>query len=165
MSRAEDRAFESLLDREAAEREALLDSLSINVTCRAARRDTVESTQTAQRRNTAWLLGRVMDDPQNHEAVDALVEALQEGEGMTRQFAATSLAEIGGSHVQRQLLAIAEDEDADSDVRGQAVFVLGKVGDKETARRLQSLLDSTEDEQVRQKTFSALSKLGGHSGD
>jgi HEAT repeat protein len=122
-----------------------------------------ESTQPAQRRNTAWLLGRVMDDEHNHDAIDALVDALVEGEQMAQQFAATSLAEIGGNHVERRLLDIAEDQGADSGVRGHAVFTLGKVGDEETGRRLEQLLDDTEDEQVRQKTFSALSKLGGHS--
>jgi HEAT repeat protein len=121
-----------------------------------------ESTQVAQRRNTAWLLGRVMDDQQNHEAIDALVEALQDGEQMAQQFAATSLAEIGGNHVERRLLAVAEDPDAESNARGHAVFTLGKVGDEKTGQRLQELLDETEDEQVRQKAFSALSKLGGH---
>ncbi len=122
-----------------------------------------ESTQAAQRRNTAWLLGRVMDDPHNHDAVDALVEALSEGGQMTQQFAATSLAKIGGNHVERRLLEIAEDMDADSDARGHAVFTLGKVGDEETGHRLEQLLDDTEDEQVRQKAFSALSKLGGRT--
>jgi HEAT repeat protein len=122
-----------------------------------------ESTQPAQRRNTAWLLGRVMDDPRNRQAIDALLGALQDGEGMTRQFAATSLASVGGAYVESELLAIAEDSAADSDVRGQAVFTLGKVGDADTAQNLQRLLDDTEDETVRQKAFSALSKLGGHT--
>jgi HEAT repeat protein len=120
-------------------------------------------TQPAQRRNTAWLLGRVMDDPRNREAIDALVEALRDGEGMTRQFAATSLAEVGGRYAERELLAVAENDGADSDVRGQAVFTLGKIGDADTAERLQRLLDDTDDETVRQKAFSALSKLGGHT--
>lgn len=123
-----------------------------------------ESTQPAQRRNTAWMLGRVMDDPDNREVIDALVETLSEGEGMTRQFAATSLAEIGGDYVQRELLAVAEDSGADSQARGQALFTLGKVGDADAAERIQRLLDETEDEEVRQKAFSALSKLGGHAG-
>jgi len=122
------------------------------------------STQKAQVRNTAWLLGRVLDDQQHHEAIDALVAVLEEGDQMAQQFAATSLAEIGGSHVERELLAVAEDTDADSTARGHAVFTLGKVGDEETGHRIEQLLDDTEDEQVRQKAFSALSKLGGHSG-
>jgi HEAT repeat protein len=123
-----------------------------------------ESTQAAQVRNTAWLLGRVMDDEQNHDAIDALVGVLQDGDQMAQQFAATSLAEIGGNYVERELLAIAEDDSADSTARGHAVFTLGNVGDEETGRRIEQLLDDTEDEQVRQKAFSALSKLGGHSG-
>ncbi len=123
-----------------------------------------ESTQAAQVRNTAWLLGRVMDDQQNHDAIDALVEVLTDGGQMAQQFAATSLAKIGGNHVERTLLEVAEDTDADSTARGHAVFTLGKVGDTETGHRIEKLLDDTEDEQVRQKAFSALSKLGGHSG-
>ncbi|MFC7132878.1 MULTISPECIES: HEAT repeat domain-containing protein [Salinibaculum] len=123
-----------------------------------------QSTQPAQVRNTAWLLGRVTEDQTNHDAIDALVDVLQEGDQMAQQFAATSLAEIGGSHVERKLLEIAEDTDGDSTARGHAVFTLGKVGDEETGRRIEQLLDDTEDEQVRQKAFSALSKLGGHSG-
>jgi len=122
-----------------------------------------ESTQAAQQRNTAWLLGRVMDDQENHDAIEALVEALAEGGQMTQQFAATSLAEIGGNHVERKLLEIAEDPGAESNARGHAVFTLGKVGDEQTGQRLEKLLDDTEDEQVRKKAFSALSKLGGHN--
>jgi len=122
-----------------------------------------ESTQAAQQRNTAWLLGRVMDDQTNYDAIEALVGALEDGGQMTQQFAATSLAEIGGNHVERTLLEIAEDTDAGSDARGHAVFTLGKVGDEQTGERLEKLLDETDDEQVRQKAFSALSKLGGHN--
>lgn len=121
-----------------------------------------ESTQAAQRRNTAWLLGRVLDDESNRDAVDALIASLAAGGQMTKQFASTSLAEIGGTYVRRELLALAEDQDADSEARAQAVFALGKIGDEETAQRLEGLLDDTEDEQVRERAFSALSKLGGH---
>lgn len=118
--------------------------------------------QPAQKRNTAWLLGRVMDDESNRTAVDALIEALQADDQMTTQFASTSLAKIGGTYVESQLLDIAMDEDGDSQTRAQAVFTLGKIGDAETAEKLEKLLDKTEDETVRQRTFSALSKLGGH---
>jgi len=123
-----------------------------------------QGTQASQRRNTAWLLGRVMDDDSNRDAVDALVDALDDGGQMTTQFAATSLAEVGGTYVEKELLDVAIDDDADSQARAQAVFTLGKIGDEETARELEGLLDDTEDEQVRQRAFSALSKLGGHAG-
>ena len=119
-----------------------------------------ESTQVAQRRNTAWLLGRVVDDP-DRAVVDALIDALADDDPMTSQFAATSLAAVGGDHVERKLLAVAEDDEAAGDVRGQAVFALGKVGGEEAKRRLETMLEETEDETVRQQTFSALSKLGG----
>lgn len=121
-----------------------------------------ESTQPAQRRNTAWLLGRVTDDQRNRTVVDALVEALDDDDQMTTQFAATSLAQIGGDYAENELVDVAMDGDADTAARGQAVFTLGKVGGPETKERLEKLLEETEDEQLRQKTFSALSKLGGH---
>jgi len=121
------------------------------------------STQASQRRNTAWLLGRVMDDESNRDAVDALITALEDGGQMTQQFAATSLADIGGTYVEKELLEIATDPERDSDVRAQAVFTLGKVGDEETAEKIERLLEDAEDEQVRERAFSALSKLGGRT--
>jgi HEAT repeat protein len=120
-------------------------------------------TKAAQRRNTAWLLGRVMESDEHREAVDALVDTLEEGGKMTKQFAATSLAEVGGTYTEEQLLSLARDANQDSDARAQAVFALGKIGDSDTAEDIERLLDSTEDEQVRQRAFSALSKLGGHA--
>lgn len=123
-----------------------------------------QATQSSQRRNTAWLLGRILDDDSNRDAVDALVSALEDGEQMTRQFSATSLAEMGGNYVKSELLALAKDTDKDSDVRAQALFALGKVGDKRTAKEIENLLEDTEDQAVRKRAFSALSKLGGRTG-
>jgi HEAT repeat protein len=122
-----------------------------------------QATQGPQRRNTAWLLGRVMDGDSNRQAVDALLSALRDGGQMTRQFASTSLADVGGTYVEEQLLEIASDSEGESEVRAQAVFALGKIGDQETARAIESLLDDAEDEKVRQRAFSALSKLGGRA--
>lgn len=122
-----------------------------------------QSTQASQRRNTAWLLGRVMDDDSNREAVDALLTALADGQQMTQQFASTSLAEIGGTYVEQELLDIATDGGADTEARAQAVFTLGKIGDEETAQEIESLLEETENQQIRQRAFSALSKLGGRT--
>ncbi len=49
---------------------------------------------------------------------------------MLRQFAATSLAELGDDDnmVERRLLKIVQDDGVDPDIRGQAIFTLGKVG-------------------------------------
>lgn len=120
-----------------------------------------ESSQLAQRRNTAWLLGRVTDDQRNRPVIDALVDALADDDQMVTQFAATSLAHIGGDYLEAELLDLAEDDDADSQARSQAVFALGKIGGQESQQRLEKLLDETENEAIRQKTFAALSKLGG----
>ncbi|SDJ18108.1 HEAT repeat [Halovenus aranensis] len=121
------------------------------------------STQSSQRRNTAWLLGRVLDDDSNRAAIEALVVALEDGEQMTRQFAATSLAEIGGTYAESELLALATNTDHDSEARAQALFTLGKIGDEETAEEIEQLLEDTEDQTVRKRAFSALSKLGGRT--
>jgi len=120
-------------------------------------------TKAAQRRNTAWLLGRIMEGETNRDAIDALVTTLEEGGKMTKQFAATSLAEIGGTYTEKQLLSLAREPNQDTDARAQAVFTLGKIGDEDTAGEIERLLDETEDEQVRKRAFSALSKLGGQT--
>jgi HEAT repeat protein len=124
-----------------------------------------ESTQSRQRRNTAWLLGRVVtqDSDGYGRVVKALVETLEDDDQMTSQFAATSLAEIGGTQVESRLLKIVDDDGRPTDVRAQAVFTLGKVGGERTRKRLDDLIDNTEDEQIRKKAFSAISKLGGRS--
>jgi len=118
-------------------------------------------TKAAQRRNTAWLLGRIMEGETNRDAIEALVTTLEEGGKMTKQFAATSLAEVGATYTEKQLLTLARDDNKDTDARAQAVFTLGKIGDEDTAEEIERLLDETEDEQVRKRAFSALSKLGG----
>jgi len=122
-----------------------------------------ESTQPAQRRNTTWLLGRVAGDQKRGRVIDSLVEALQDDDQMLRQFAATSLAELGGEDnmVERRLLKLVDDDDIDPNVKGQAVFTLGKVGGERSRKALDKLIDDAEHDIVRKKAFSAISKLGG----
>jgi len=122
-----------------------------------------ESTQAAQRRNTAWLLGRVAGQRERGRVIDTLVEALKDDDQMLRQFAATSLAELGGEDnmVERRLLRVVEDDHVDPDVKGQAIFTLGKVGGDRSRTVLDKLIDNTEHDIVRKKAFSAISKLGG----
>ncbi|WP_254273056.1 HEAT repeat domain-containing protein [Haloarcula marina] len=122
-----------------------------------------ESTQAAQRRNTAWLLGRVTSEQERSRVIDALVTALSDEGQMLRQFAATSLAELGDDDnmVERRLLTLVEDAGVDPNVRGQAIFTLGKVGGERSRKVLDKLIDETEHDVVRKKAFSAISKLGG----
>jgi len=122
-----------------------------------------ESTQAAQRRNTAWLLGRVAGEDGRRRVVDTLVEALDDDDRMLRQFATTSLAELGGEDnmVERRLLELVEDDGVDPDVKGQAIFTLGKVGGERSRKTLDKVIDDTEHDIVRKKAFSAISKLGG----
>jgi len=120
-----------------------------------------ESTQGAQRRNTAWLLGRVTGEEERRRVIDALVTALGEDDQMLRQFAATSLAELGGEKVEDPLLDIVKDDDRDPEVRAQAIFTLGKVGGERSREALDAIIDDTDHETIRKRAFSAISKLGG----
>lgn len=120
-----------------------------------------ETTEPQQQRNTAWLLGRVTSDAERERVVEALVEALSAEDDMVRQFAATSLATVGDDGVEDRLLPIVKDETADVDVRSKAIFTLGKVGGERSRQALDTLLDETEHEQLRERAFSAISKLGG----
>lgn len=120
-----------------------------------------ESNQPRERRNVAWLLGRVAGDEGYADAVEALVGALDADDGTTAQFAATSLVHLDGEAVEDELLALLEDPDPSDAARSKAVFVLGKVGGERARDRLEALLDRTGDEEVRKQAFAALSKLGG----
>ena len=124
-----------------------------------------ESTQAAQRRNTAWLLGRVTSEQERTRVIEALIEAMEADDQMLRQFAATSLAELGGedNKVERRLLKLVQDDDVDPEVRGQGIFALGKVGGERSRKALDRLIDETEHDIVRKKAFSAISKLGGRT--
>jgi HEAT repeat protein len=127
-----------------------------------------ESNQARERRNAAWLLGRVTDDAGRDDVVKALVDALGADDGTTAQFAATSLAELGAEGgagdsgaVEDRLLDLLEESERAEEVRSKAVFVLGKVGGDRARDRLEELLERTDDDAVRKQAFSALSKLGG----
>jgi HEAT repeat protein len=120
-----------------------------------------ESNQARERRNVAWLLGRVAGDEGYDDAVAALIDALNADDGTTAQFAATSLVELGGETVERELLDLLEDAECSETAQSKAVFVLGKVGGERARDRLEEMLDRTDDEEVRKQAFAALSKLGG----
>ena len=120
-----------------------------------------ESTGTPQRRNAAWLLGRVVSEEYRERAQTALVEALDDDDEMTAQFASTSLAELGGDGLESRLLELVHDGDASTDARSKALYVLGKVGGETARERLGSFVETTDDEKLRERAFSALSKLGG----
>lgn len=124
------------------------------------------STRPAQRRNAAWLLGRVVDDDGDRDGVDRdvvdglLAAVADEDDQLTRQFAATSLAEIGGDYARWELLALAEDEGAATGARDQAIFALGAVGDDDAAKRLATLSETAEDDAVAEAAERALERLG-----
>jgi HEAT repeat protein len=123
-----------------------------------------EGTQTHQRRNATWMLGRVAGDGSTRmEAIEALRNELASDDQMVSQFAATGLAEIGGRAVETSLIEVIESEEYGEDAMAMAAFALGKVGGDRARQRLEKLVDDTENAEVRRRAFSAISKLGGHS--
>ncbi|ELZ49436.1 HEAT domain containing protein [Halorubrum distributum JCM 9100] len=112
--------------------------------------------QSRQRRNAAWILGRVAD-PDAATAVEALADALADDDPQTAQFAATSLKSLGGPVVEDRLLDKLGPEHPE-DARAKAVFVLGQIGGQETLNRLEEYADD-DSQAVRKRVFSAVSKL------
>jgi HEAT repeat protein len=125
-----------------------------------------ESSGAPQRRNAAWLLGRVVGDEYRELARDALLDALGDEDGMTAQFAATSLARLDDPDLEAELLALVreDEESVDIEARSKALFVLGKVGGETAREELGEFVDRTDADELREQAFSALSKLGGVGG-
>jgi HEAT repeat protein len=122
-----------------------------------------EASGAPQRRNAAWLLGRVATGTGGNGQA-ALVDALDDRDERTARFAASSLTELGGEGLERRLLALLDDPGATADAQAQALFVLGKVGDDRARERLDRFVEETESDRLRKRAFSALSKLGGAPG-
>lgn len=120
-----------------------------------------EGMQTHQRRNATWMLGRVTGERSQDRAISALVGALSDSDDLISQFAATGLSEIGGRAVETALLEALKD-DANEDAMAMAAFALGRVGGDRARERLQRLVDETENDEIRRRAFSSLSKLGSH---
>lgn len=118
-----------------------------------------ESKEPHQRRNAAWLLGRVSDE--DSAAVETLVAALDDDDEMVRQFAATSLVALDGPAVETALLEALDTTIGEG--REMIIFVLGKIGTERSRRRLLKLKDDVEDYDVQERTLAALSRLGGTS--
>ncbi|MFB6156216.1 MAG: HEAT repeat domain-containing protein [Haloferacaceae archaeon] len=116
-----------------------------------------EGQQLRQRRNAAWLLGRVAST--DDRAADALVDALDDDDDAVTRFASTSLAEMDVD-VEGKLLDVL-DRSAAAEARAMAAFTLGRVGGERARERLDALVDETDDERVRERALGALSKLGG----
>ena len=112
--------------------------------------------QARQRRNAAWILGRVAE-PDAELAVEALADALADDDPQTAQFAATSLKSLGGPVVEDRLTETLRPEHPE-DARAKAVFVLGQIGGRETLNRLEAYADD-DSQAVRKRVFSAVSKL------
>ena len=123
-----------------------------------------EGTQLHQRRNATWMLGRVAGDQRTKvDAIEALRDLLGEDDDLIAQFAATGLSEIGGASVETSLLEVVGTDEYGEDAVAMAAFALGKVGGDRSRQRLERLVEETESEEVRRRSFSAISKLGGHS--
>lgn len=116
-----------------------------------------ESTATYQRRNAAWLLGRVTDG--SSAAVETLVDALSDDDEAVRRYAATGLVELGSPAVEEALLAALDASVGEG--RSMILYVLGSVGTDASRRRLIQLIDEVEAAATQEQALAALSRLGG----
>lgn len=120
-----------------------------------------DATQARQRRNAVWFLGRVTSAEPPEHVLDALVEALDDDDKMTAQFAATSITNLEGLSVESTLIDLVKDDDASADARAKAAYALGDVGGDRAKETLDVITDSDVDKQIRKRAFASLSKLGG----
>lgn len=116
-----------------------------------------ESTEATQRRNAAWLLGRVA--PDERVAIDTLVDALADDDERVRRFAATSLMAMDTPAVEEALIEALDSTFGEG--RAMIVFTLGQVGTEAARQRLLALLDEVEEIEIQERTLTALSHLGG----
>lgn len=124
-----------------------------------------EASQAPQRRNSAWLLGRIVGTQHRSEVRSALIEALDDDDNMTAQFAVTSLTKLNDPHLESDLLRIIDDDEKSHDARKKSLFALGKIGGERSKRQIGEFVDRTDDEDLRQQAFQSLSKLGGVGSD
>lgn len=117
------------------------------------------SNQRRQRRNAVWFISRIIDGEVRGDILDALVDRLDDDDSPTAQFAATGLADIGGSRVESRLLEFLKS-DATAEARAKAVFVLGQVGGEKSLDALRKLSED-ESQLVRKRAFASISKLKG----
>lgn len=120
-----------------------------------------DATQARQRRNAVWFLGRVTSAEPPEHVLDALVDALDDEDKMTAQFAATSITNLEGLAVESTLIDLVDDDDASVDARAKAAYALGDVGGDRAKETLDAITDSDVDKQIRKRAFASLSKLGG----
>lgn len=122
-----------------------------------------EGTGGPQRRNAAWLLGRVVDDAYRARALDALFETVLDAEPTAGSVAAASLVELDATELESRLLGVVDDDARSTETRSTAVFVLARVGDESTRSSLESVHDRTRDEDLGERIVAALTKLRGRN--
>ncbi len=101
-----------------------------------------ESSRWAIRRNAAWLLGRLVDDPDD-AVYDCLIDALGDEDDTTAQIAATSLIKIGGEDLEKRLLLFMQDNDDDVSAYERAEFVYDNIGGDPEATLVSTGVDYT----------------------
>lgn len=102
----------------------------------------VESSRWAIKRNAAWLLGRLVEDP-TRAAHDCLIDALDDDDETTARIATTALVEIGGEKLEKRLLLFMQDQDDDTGAYERAEFVLDSIGGDTEAKLVSTGVDYT----------------------
>ena len=138
----------------------LIEESAVGGSTAEALTDVLDAQERVARRNAAWLLGKVSGS--NPKVINSLIDALGDEDNMTAQFSAKALGNIGGDKVRNYLIeALKEDEE----IRSMVVMALGEVGGEKVEGALSRLVDRTEDDDVREKAFKALSKIDESPGN
>ena len=83
---------------------------------------------------------------------------------LTQKYVAEALAEIGGTTIQTQLVALLSNEQMDQSTRGSIADALGALGERAVAPHLVALLSNAQvDPSVRRRIADALGALGERS--
>jgi HEAT repeat protein len=101
-----------------------------------------ESSRWAIRRNAAWLLGRVVDEP-TPAVHECLIDALDDEDETTARIATTALVDIGGEKLDKRLLLFMQNQDEDTPAYERAEYVLDSIGGDTEAKLISTGVDYT----------------------
>lgn len=114
---------------------------------------------TTQRRNAVWLLGRLVDDVPQPQAIDTLVSHVGDDDDHTAKLATSALVRCEGSGIERVVRERLETANPDAAEAGQLAYVLGRVGSDRSIETLEATLERTQTKTVRQQVVGALNRL------
>lgn len=119
---------------------------------------------TIQRRNAIWLLGRIIDERPTENVVKTLADHVGHEDDQTAKFATGALVRSEGVIVERIVRLRLEDSDPNGRPAGQLAYVLGRIGSGRSKDAIESALEATENDAVRQQLVGALKRIEQRRG-